>query len=86
MRLNRRFTVIYVGASIAVATTEAVAVIRRASGHSGETITQHWRWIDSHLVSWPRIQHAWHMLNAGVLVWLIVHLMDARERLIANAE
>jgi hypothetical protein len=86
MTLNRRFTAVYVAAGAAIAVTEGVAVIRRTSGHSGETVTQHWRWIDDHLVSWPRIQHAWHMLNAGLLIWLIVHLLDARERLIINVK
>lgn len=72
-KLDTAFTIIYVVLTISVITTELIGVARKAKG---DTITEHWKWVDKWLAFHsPVIDWVWRGLTIAGLLILIPHLM-----------
>lgn len=74
-RPNPWFTFLYGAAIGTIAVGEVAAVVR---SRGGETLTQHWVWIDHSLSRWPVAERLWRTSTAGFLGWLIIHFIKAR--------
>lgn len=69
--LNWTFTVIFVLGFLILIVAEVVGIIRK---QPGDTITEHWRWVDKKLHGF--LQWGWRILTAGLLIWILLHLMS----------
>jgi hypothetical protein len=67
--LDPVFTVIYGVGFLVLLAAELVGLARKAPG---DTITEHWRYIDGHLHG--VLQWGWRVLTAGLLGWAALHL------------
>lgn len=67
--MNPLFTAIYVIGFGGLLAAEIIGIRRKASG---DTITEHWRWIDRH--AHGPAQWFFRAFTAGLLVWTLFHL------------
>ena len=72
--LARRFSVIYGVATAVLVVAEVVGIRREAPG---DTITEHWRWVDRELP--PAGRWAWRVFTAGLLSWAAKHFLGGHE-------
>jgi hypothetical protein len=69
VKLNRKFSIVYLVLTVAIVVTEVIGVQRKGGG---DTITEHWRWLDGHL--WPWAKWALRVGTVGLLGWTALHL------------
>jgi hypothetical protein len=62
------FTIIYVLLGLAIIAVELYGVFTK---RSGDTITENWRFIDTHSPPW--LKFLWRVFTAGILVWALLH-------------
>lgn len=72
MKPNRRFTFVYGVALGVLAGSEGLAVARN---REGETLTQHWKWIDQEAHKRGSLSALWHAGNFIAAAWFVYHFL-----------
>lgn len=67
-RLDRRFSLGYLLLAAGLVALEVFGVRRRGPG---DTITEHWRWLDAK--AWPPAKWALRVFTVGMLAWTALH-------------
>lgn len=84
--LNPKFSRVYVFSVGVIVGAEALAISRRRtatnlSGQHGETVTQHWIWVDAVLdARSPFLGKGWRLATAAGCSWLTYHFLTAPAR------
>jgi hypothetical protein len=61
-------TIFYGLTTLAVIAVELYGVL---SKRNGDTITENWRFIDTHSPPW--LKFVWRVVTAGLLMWTLLH-------------
>jgi hypothetical protein len=84
--LNPTYSALYLSSATVMVVTEILALRRRATeqrpdGKHGETVTQHWIWIDTTLAQRSRfLSGGWRLATAGACLWMVPHFLNASQR------
>lgn len=70
MTLDPAFTAGYLLLGTALVALELVGVHRKGKG---DTITEHWRWVDTALSTHGLLRWLWRVLTVGLLGWIALH-------------
>lgn len=72
-QLNPAFSITFLAGTAILLTAEIIGVYRRGKG---DTITEHWRWVNLTLNKRaPILGWAWRIFTGGMLTWTALHFL-----------